>query len=295
MPVENKQRYKELITKRVSAKGQITKFKNYLNSISTLTELNNIQLTELNLKLAKFEALSVRFDDLQNEIEVLDPENISTEIDERDSMEQDIIVNIATAKNLVEVFSKKVESERRSSAHDQLPRESERSLRFLVDHVTKNLRALTGLGQPTDKWDVLIIFMLSSKLDSSTLLKWEECRNSLEGDVPSLGQFSKFLIDRADVLEALNRNRSDNNNSKPPMPPMRSAPNNNNNYANQRQVCEQNATIVDYSNQQTYNGNDDLVDGQNTTIVNYSNQNSSSQVLLSTAMIEVSNPFSQQK
>ncbi|KOB74499.1 Luciferase-like protein, partial [Operophtera brumata] len=162
----------------------------------------------------------------------------------------------------------------------------------------------------------------------------------LEGDVPSLGQFSKFLIDRADVLEALNRNRSDNNNSKPPMPPMRSAPNNNNNYANQRQadeqnaaivnysneqacyenydpvgeqnatlvnysnqqtysnydpVCEQNATIVDYSNQQTYNGNDDLVDGQNTTIVNYSNQNSSSQVLLSTAMIEVSNPFSQQK
>ncbi|XP_045448180.1 uncharacterized protein LOC123656554 [Melitaea cinxia] len=89
-------------------------------------------------------------------------------------------------------------------------RESERSLRFLVDHVTKNLRALASLGQPTDRWDILIIFMLSSKLDSRTLMKWEEYRNTLD-DVPTLDQFHKFLIDRADVLEALNRNKYDNN------------------------------------------------------------------------------------
>ena len=93
-----------------------------------------------------------------------------------------------------------------------LGRETERSLRFLVDHVTKNLRALTSLGQPTDKWDILIIFMLSSKLDQRTLIKWEELRNGLD-DVPTLENFNKFLTDRADVLEALNRSSA----AKPPL------------------------------------------------------------------------------
>lgn len=279
-------RFKELFTKRASAKGQITKFKNYLSSISCESELNEIQLTELNIKLAKFEALSVRVDDLQSEIEVLDPSNIDAEIDERDNIEQDIVINIATAKNLISKFSRKAELElRRHSIHNttccsedhpssglklpqiqiqrfngdhfrwlefkdtfeslihnndripdinkyyylnsylqgdaarvlsnleissknyseawkllcnrydnndilinhhlnsllnikQLPRESERSLRYLVDHITKNLRALVSLGQPTDNWDVLIIFILSAKLDGHTLLKWEEYRTS---------------------------------------------------------------------------------------------------------------------
>jgi len=51
----SQERYKELFTKRASAKGQITKFKNYLCNISKEKQLDNIQLTELNLRLAKFE------------------------------------------------------------------------------------------------------------------------------------------------------------------------------------------------------------------------------------------------
>ena len=93
-----------------------------------------------------------------------------------------------------------------------ITRETEKSLRFLVDHVTKNLRALSNLGQPTDHWDILIIYMLSSKLDNRTLVKWEELRNSLD-DIPTLEIFNKFLIDRADVLEALNRNSRYNDSS----------------------------------------------------------------------------------
>lgn len=81
-----------------------------------MIELNSIQLTELSLKLAKFEALSVRVDDLQNEIEVLNSENISTEIDERDNIERDIIINIATAKTLLDKFIKKTESEQRRAS-----------------------------------------------------------------------------------------------------------------------------------------------------------------------------------
>ncbi|XP_028179428.1 uncharacterized protein LOC114366684 [Ostrinia furnacalis] len=310
---EDKSRLKDLLTRRSSAKGQITKFKNYINSISNSEDLTNIQLTELSLKLAKFEALSVKVDDLQNDIEVLNSDNIENEIDERDKIDRDIIINIATAKTILEKFTRKLESENRrasmyesfcmdnqdnynlklpqiqiskfdgayfrwlefrdtfenlihnnlrilpihkfhylisylegdaarvisnlevsSANYDEawkllcnrynnkrtlinhhlnalfsikpLPRESERSLRFLVDHVTKNLRALATLGQPTDKWDVLIIFMLSSKLDSNTLGKWEEHRSGLSGDTATLEQFFNFIIDRANVLESLNRN-----------------------------------------------------------------------------------------
>lgn len=92
--------YKDLSVKRSSIKGQITKFRNYLTNVASEAELSNIKLTELNLKQAKFEALSMRFDDLQNELDVLNADNIEVEIEERSDIEQDIILLIATAKDL---------------------------------------------------------------------------------------------------------------------------------------------------------------------------------------------------
>ncbi|KAM3955308.1 aldehyde oxidase 2 [Aphomia sociella] len=80
--VSAKQRMKELNVKRISIKGQITNFKKYLSSVVSEPELSSIKLAELTFRLGKFEALSKRFDDLQNEIEVLNSENISIEIDE---------------------------------------------------------------------------------------------------------------------------------------------------------------------------------------------------------------------
>lgn len=89
---------------------------------------------------------------------------------------------------------------------DPMTRESEKAIRFLVDHITKNLRALKTLGQPTDHWDTLVIHIMASKLDSVTSLKWEEHRNVIGSkEIPSLGQFCTFLKDRADVLESVSR------------------------------------------------------------------------------------------
>lgn len=477
MDTDNKQRLKDLLTKRASVKGQITKFKNYISTFASLSELSSIRLTELSLKLAKLEALAVRFDDLQNEIEVLNAESILVEVEEREIIENDIIVNIATAKNLIDLFSKRNEDEKRNSSicdvsccadrHQEislklpqiqiakfdgayfrwlefrdtfenlihnnerissinkfhylnsylqgeaariisnlevsnsnyeeawkllcnrynnkrilinhhlssllnikhLPRESESSLRFLVDHVTKNLRALASLGQPTDKWDVLVIYILSSKLDSNTLLKWEEYRSNIKEDVPTLDQFYKFLINRADVLESLNRDQLDLA-SKPRLP-MRSVPNNSNqreghksftksfasiNNKNDKHkkfikfkciVCNEGHRIYDCPTFKAKGVNERMMDvakyklcknclrqghsesdchmgpckvcskkhnsllhfpssstnhsvslnQEEETIVNYSNQSSQniSQVILSTAMIEVMNPVSHRK
>lgn len=87
---------------------------------------------------------------------------------------------------------------------DSISRESDKSLRFLVDHVSKHLRALHNLGQPTDKWDTLIIHIMASKLDTTTNLKWEEHRNSLpNSEMPTLNEFQRFLKSRADVLESV--------------------------------------------------------------------------------------------
>lgn len=90
---------------------------------------------------------------------------------------------------------------------DPISKESSKSIRYLIDTTNKNVRALTILKQPTEHWDTLIIYMMSSKLDSVTNRYWEEYRNTLS-EPPTLAQFCKFLRDRADLLESIEENRS---------------------------------------------------------------------------------------
>ncbi|KAJ0169355.1 hypothetical protein K1T71_015239 [Dendrolimus kikuchii] len=91
---------------------------------------------------------------------------------------------------------------------ENITRECSRLLRNMVDITNKNLRALALLGQPTDHWDTLIIYIMSKKLDPTTTRQWEEYRNNING-IPNLQQYIKFLNNRADLLEAV----YDNNNS----------------------------------------------------------------------------------
>lgn len=85
---------------------------------------------------------------------------------------------------------------------ERCSKESYKALRYLVDHMSKNLRALDTLGQPTDKWDALVIFIIASKLDSVTYTKWEEYRATLT-DYHKLENFTMFLRNRADILETM--------------------------------------------------------------------------------------------
>ncbi|KAL4714268.1 hypothetical protein ACJJTC_009620 [Scirpophaga incertulas] len=94
-------KYKELCSKRSSIKGQIIKFKNYLSSLSSI-QLTSHELAKLTLKLTKFEGLSTNFDLLQTEIEVINSQNLDHELNERDSIEHDIISCMATAKGIID-------------------------------------------------------------------------------------------------------------------------------------------------------------------------------------------------
>lgn len=366
---------RQLIAKRSSIKGQITKFKGFLDKITQKTILSGVEFTELNLKLTKFEGLLGRFDDLQTQIEILNIESIETEIDERDTIEQEIIITIATAKMYIDKINLQNETRRPSQdfnaqcRHDhrdlgvKLPqiqiakfggsffrwlefrdtylslihenenissiqkfhylisylegdaariisnlevssdnykeawsllserydnkrllvnhhlkslfdihpvaRESDRSLRFLVDHVTKNLRALSSLGQPTEHWDTLIIHIMTSKLDIRTLTKWEELRNTFD-EYPTLDRFHKFLTDRADVLESLSRNKSDiSPKSSQPSPSSSFSNNQNSNNYNKFQQFPSSS----FNNTQNNNYNKFQQKGQNTSTKSFAASN----------------------
>lgn len=97
-----------------------------------------------------------------------------------------------------------------------LSKESPSLIRSLIDIIINNLRALKTLGEPTDSWDTLIIYIVACKLDKTTERKWEENKGSLLSDSMSslkVNDLVKFLKDRADLLETLSLSHSKENNN----------------------------------------------------------------------------------
>ncbi|XP_066156028.1 uncharacterized protein [Euwallacea fornicatus] len=95
---------------------------------------------------------------------------------------------------------------------ESMHRESAPKLRSLIDSVSKSLIALTALGQKPENWGVLVAYLISTKLDPVTERQWEEAK-STHKEVPSWDSLREFLSARADMLEAIDRQRG--NNSKP--------------------------------------------------------------------------------
>ncbi|CAG9133834.1 unnamed protein product [Plutella xylostella] len=77
------------------------------------------------------------------------------------------------------------------------------ALRSLNDNISKHLRILRSVKVPTNDWDLLIIFFLTSKLDRILQTKWEEKMNSRE--LPNLQDFKSFLRSQADLREAVSQ------------------------------------------------------------------------------------------
>lgn len=97
-------------------------------------------------------------------------------------------------------------------------KESPALLRKLIDSILKNIRALKMLGEPTEAWDTLIIYIIVSKLDTVTEREWEQHKcYLLRGDPNTkltLNNLILFLKDRADMLETLIVSHSRSSESK---------------------------------------------------------------------------------
>lgn len=85
---------------------------------------------------------------------------------------------------------------------DPITKESARALRNIIDVVSKNLRSLKSLNVPTEHWDILIIHIVSNKLDPATIRDWESQRNTIK-ELPTFNDFLNFLKNRADLLETM--------------------------------------------------------------------------------------------
>ncbi|XP_061721102.1 uncharacterized protein LOC133527922 [Cydia pomonella] len=100
-----------------------------------------------------------------------------------------------------------------------LNKESATQIRRLIDSVLRSLRALKTLGEPTDSWDTLVIYLIVTKLDASTEREWEEHKGSINfnrQDSTShikLTDLITFLQNRADMLESISANHSKNTHS----------------------------------------------------------------------------------
>ncbi|XP_059051077.1 uncharacterized protein LOC131845930 [Achroia grisella] len=92
-------------------------------------------------------------------------------------------------------------------------KESPDQLRYLIDNILKNLRALKLLGEPVDSWDTLIIYIIVSKLDKISEREWEQYKITvlkLSGNSESrltVDTLLAFLKDRADMLKFVSENK----------------------------------------------------------------------------------------
>lgn len=66
-------------------------------------------------------------------------------------------------------------------------------LRGLIDSVKKHFRATLKL--PMEQWDMIIIFMILSKLDESTIHEWEQSRHDKSLPTPNIF-FEFFKIEQ---------------------------------------------------------------------------------------------------
>lgn len=66
--------------------------------------------------------------------------------------------------------------------------------------INNHVLALDALGESINTWNIILILILTKKLDSATFKKWDE-RLSEGTTKPRLSQFIEFLKQQAKVLE----------------------------------------------------------------------------------------------
>ena len=87
---------------------------------------------------------------------------------------------------------------------EPINKECASQLRRMLDNINKHLRALNALDQHTEHWDSLLIYLVSTKLDSTTARAWEGEKTA--NQIPTLEDLKRFLKSRADMLETLEIN-----------------------------------------------------------------------------------------
>lgn len=84
--------------------------------------------------------------------------------------------------------------------------ESASGVRYLLDTTSTCIKSLQNIGITTDSWDVLIIYLVVSKLDVDSIKQWEQQINMFNDDLPTWSQLQDFLEGRFRSLEMIDNN-----------------------------------------------------------------------------------------
>ncbi|XP_058446110.1 uncharacterized protein LOC131427162 [Malaya genurostris] len=85
--------------------------------------------------------------------------------------------------------------------HPKIKRESASALHGLVDAFERHSKILKQLQEPVDSWSTIMVHLICSRLDDTTLKLWEDQASTLSD--PNYGALIEFLQRRTRVLESL--------------------------------------------------------------------------------------------
>lgn len=96
---------------------------------------------------------------------------------------------------------------KRFFGHKAIVVESSHAIKELHDITTETINAISSLGIDVNSWDVIMIYIVSQKLDSESRKQWEaKVSSHMASDkeaLPTLNQFKEFLETRYRSLEFL--------------------------------------------------------------------------------------------
>lgn len=87
--------------------------------------------------------------------------------------------------------------------YPKIVKEDQEALRKLIDSTRSHMRSLIALEQPVDKWDRILIYLVSGQLDAVSKREWEKGRKGHE-KLPSMEEFLDFLEEHYLYLEKIN-------------------------------------------------------------------------------------------
>ncbi|XP_038116940.1 uncharacterized protein LOC119769111 [Culex quinquefasciatus] len=82
-------------------------------------------------------------------------------------------------------------------------KESADAILNLIDQFDRHVRILKTLGELTDKWSPLLVHMVCTRLDQSTLRAWEVSTKETVDEIPAYQDLVEFLHEQARVLQSL--------------------------------------------------------------------------------------------
>lgn len=131
-------------------------------------------------------------------------------IDSLEISDQNYLVAIELLKNR---FENKKHAIRTHLKHifelESVQRESHTALRNFLDTFSKHYRCLLNLGETINASSSLLIYLLLTKLDTSTKREWEIKTKDVVS--PKIDDFIKFLDDRCSILESIDTKNQDFN------------------------------------------------------------------------------------